>query len=256
MRQVTRAMKPVLPGWTGVADLNGGQFRAAFERIVQTNRTDNGKRERPHPKTIMAAVLDDAPRPDQTTGDATPDATPVAPTNLTPVPSGPGLKPIERLTSDTRYAKIIPESDQLTVLKYSSSFARNYIRSDYNFCASKIAVARGGKLRALDIAMRETSEWFTKAIAWVEQLGARNLPFPSEQIELEIKRPLAGQLVRCLTQYDRLFVRARSAVASRMLSEERYAGMLANAEKKLTHIRQLCIPDNDQYDFDGTRREG
>ena len=203
----------------------------------------------------MAAVLETAPQPEETPGNATQGGAPDAAASLTAVPSGTGLKPIERLTSDTRYAKIIPDSAQVTVLKYSSIFIRSFVRSDYNFCASKISVARGGKLHVLDRAMRETSEWFTNAIVWIDQFGARNLPRRYETIELEVKRPLAGQLVRCLTQYERLYARAWSAKNAHLLSEDRCTATLANAEKKLKHIVQLCMPDNEEYDFDGTRRE-
>lgn len=234
---------------------NGGRYRAAFAPTSLKKRTDNDIRERPHPKNTMAAVLETAPQPDEPAGDAAPGGTPSAPAPLSAVPSGTGLKPIERLTSDTRYAKIIPEADQLTELHYSSMFTRSFVRSDYNFCASKISVARGGKLRALDISLRETSEWFSKAIAWVEQYSARTLPWPYETVLLDVKRPLAGQLVRCLSQYERLYKRAQESRREHKLSDERCAGMIANAEKKLKHIVQVCIPDNDQYEFDGTRRE-
>lgn len=203
----------------------------------------------------MAAVPETEPNPEETPDDDAQGGAPDAPASLTGVPSGTRLKPFERLTSDTRYEKIIPDSAQVTVLKYSSIFVRSFVRSDYNFCAAKISVARDGKLRVLDRAMRETSEWFTKAITWTEQLGALNIPRRYETIELEVKRPLAGQLVRCLTQYERLFARAWSAHSSRLLSEERCTATLANAEKKLKHIVQLCMPDNEEYDFDGTRRE-
>lgn len=203
----------------------------------------------------MAAVPETAPQPEEPSGNVAPGGVPDAPATLILVPSGTGLKPIERLTSDTRYAKIVPDSAQMTRLNYSSLFVRTFIRSDYNFCATKISVARDGKLRALDQAMRETSEWFTKADAWIEQLGARTLPRPFETIDLEVKRPLTGRLVRCLTQYERLFARAFSARAAQVLSEERCAAMLANAEKKLNRIVQLCIPDNDEYASDGSRRE-
>jgi hypothetical protein len=30
---------------------------------------------------------------------------------------------------------------------------------------------------------------------------------------------------------------------------------VANAEKRIRHIAHVCVPDNDQYDFDGSRRE-
>jgi hypothetical protein len=212
-------------------------------------------RENTNEKT-MAAVLETAPLPDESNGQPLPDGTPTTtPPPLAPVPSGTGLKPIERLTSDSRYAKIIPDSEQLTELRYSSQFVRDFVRSDFNFCASKISVARGGKLRALDVTVRETSGWLSKCVPWVENHGARQLPWPSETIMLEVKRPLAGQLVRCLSLYERLYKRTQEAKNERKLTPERCAAMLANAEKKLKHIVQVCMPDNDQYDFDGTRRE-
>jgi hypothetical protein len=212
-------------------------------------------RENTNEKT-MAAVLETAPLPDESNGQPLPDGTPsTTPPALAPVPSGTGLKPIERLTSDSRYAKIIPDSEQLTELRYSSQFVRDFVRSDFNFCASKISVARGGKLRALDVTVRETSGWLSKCVPWVENHGARQLPWPSETVMLEVKRPLAGQLVRCLSLYERLYKRTQEAKNERKLTPERCAAMLANAEKKLKHIVQVCMPDNDQYDFDGTRRE-
>jgi hypothetical protein len=203
----------------------------------------------------MAAVFEAAPPPDGPTGETVPGGTPSPSAPLAAVPSGTGLKPIERLTSDTRYAKIIPDSDRLTELSYSSQFTRDFVRSDYNFCAAKISVARGGKLRALDVAIRETSGWLTKAVPWVEQHGARHLPWPSEAITLDVKRPLAGQLVRCLSLYERLYKRTQEARNEHKLLPERCAAMLANAEKKIKHIVQVCMPDNEEYEFDGTRRD-
>lgn len=203
----------------------------------------------------MAAVFETAPPPDGPTGETVPGGVPGSPAPLVAVPTGTGLKPIERLTSDSRYAKIIPDSDRLAELRYSSQFTRDFVRSDYNFCASKISVARGGKLRALDATVRETSAWMTKSVAWIEQHGARHMLWPSEIIMLEVKRPLAGQLMRCLSLYERLYRRAQEARNERKLSPERCTAMLANAEKKIKHIVQVCMPDNDQYDFDGERRK-
>ncbi len=171
-----------------------------------------------------------------------------------PESSGTGLKPIERLTSDSRIAKIVPQSDARTILKYSSRFARDFVRSDYNFCASKVTVARNGKLKALDVAFREAGDWFSKAIAWVEKHNARNFPLAHEDIELVVTHPLAGRLVRCLTQYDRLFIRSMEAVLSQKIQSADRENILANAEKRIKHIVQVCIPDNDQYKADGTRR--
>ncbi|MGU7775689.1 DUF1845 domain-containing protein [Burkholderia sp. MR1-5-21] len=200
----------------------------------------------------MSAVLDLPPDPDEE-----PSVAPAHPvdTQAEPVPSASGLKPIERLTSDTRIARIIPTSDSTTVLRYSSQFARNFIRGDYNFCASKITVARGGKTRALEVALRDVSEWLRKATAWVEQHNARKVGLPHERIELQVTRPLAGLLVRCLTQYDRLFVSTMEAMLAEKITAQDRATILANAEGRIKQISLICTPDNDQYDSDGSRRE-
>ncbi|MDF0506366.1 DUF1845 domain-containing protein [Burkholderia cenocepacia] len=166
-----------------------------------------------------------------------------------------GLKPIQRLTSDSRIDKIVPDSDAVTILHYSSVFARTFIRSDYNFCAAKISVARGGKVRALEIALRDTADWMRKATAWVERHNARSLTFPYEQIELKVTRPLAGLLVRCLTQYDRLFTASMEAQLAEKITPQDRANILKNAEGRILHARTVCIPDNDRYDGDGTVRD-
>ncbi|MFL9995311.1 DUF1845 domain-containing protein [Paraburkholderia sediminicola] len=221
----------------------------------------------------MAAVLDTSSDPEAplssqdgtlspTAGTSTALGAAITPLQAVPSPvvdssSGTGLKPIARLTSDSRIAKIIPESDARTVLRYSSQFARDFIRSDYNFCAAKMAVARKGKVRALDSALRETSEWLSKAIAWVEKHNARELRMEYEEIELLITRPLAGSLVRCLTQYDRLWVRTLEAqLARKFATDDAREIALANAEKRIRHICHVCIPDNDQYAADGSRIDG
>ena len=199
----------------------------------------------------MAAVLEQTPEPAPRPApgvSAQPDQSTVA-----APPSG--LKPIERLTSDTRLARINPESDAKTVLRYSSQFARNYIRSDYNFCAAKIAVARGGKVRALETALRETSEWLRKTEQWLLKHQVRPVELPHELIELTITRPLAGLLVRCLTQYDRVYARSTERVLTQKITGEERARLLNNAERRLKQIVQICMPDNDQYDFDGERRD-
>ena len=199
----------------------------------------------------MAAVLEQTPEPDPRPA---PCVAPQSDQSTAAAP-GSGLKPIDRLTSDSRLARINPESDAKTVLRYSSVFARNYIRSDYNFCAAKIAVARGGKVRALESALRETSEWLRKTEKWLLRHQVRPIELPHDLIELTITRPLAGLLVRCLTQYDRVYARATERVLTGKITGEDRAGILNNAERRLKQIVQICMPDNDQYDFDGERRE-
>jgi hypothetical protein len=192
----------------------------------------------------MAAVLETPPEPDRAERSDDPKLKSVS-----------GLKPIERLTSDTRVARIVPESDTATVLHYSSQFARDFIRSDYNFCAAKIAVARGGKVQALQTALRDASEWLRKTSEWIARHDARPIEMLPEKIELVITRPLAGLLVRCLTQYDRIFVGSIAALLAEKITSTDRANILANAEKRIRHVVQICMPDNDQYDFDGERRE-
>jgi hypothetical protein len=213
----------------------------------------------------MAAVLEIPPDPEHLSSPGEPRAhLAIAESIAPPVPDADppptdepatDLKPIARLTSDSRIDRIVPESDAVTLLEYRSRFARDFIRSDYNFCAAKVAVARGGKLRALDIALRDTGEWLRKAIAWLDKHNAREIALPYEVIELKVTRPLAGALVRCLTQYDRLFVKTLEAVLAAKIQAVDRQNILANAEKRFRHIVQVCIPDNDQYDFDGERRD-
>lgn len=199
----------------------------------------------------MAAVLEQTPEPDPSPA---PGVAPL-PDQSTAASEGSGLKPIDRLTSDSRLARINPESDAKTVLRYSSQFARNYIRSDYNFCAAKIAVARGGKVRALESSLRETSEWLRKTEKWLLRHQVRPIELPHDLIELTITRPLAGLLVRCLTQYDRVYARATERVLTGKITGDDRAGILNNAERRLKQIVQICMPDNDQYEFDGERRD-
>lgn len=213
----------------------------------------------------MSAVLElpSDPERESPPGESRPALTIASvPASDTPVGSaGPshatttGLKPIERLTSYSRIERIVPNSQASTLLQYSSQFARTFIRSDYNFCAAKVVVARGGKIKALDKAFRDADEWLTKAIAWVENHNARPMPMAHETIELKITHPLAGRLVRCLTQYDRLFLRTIEALLGEHIQTADRENILANAEKRIRHIVQVCIPDNDEFDPDGTRRD-
>jgi hypothetical protein len=243
------------------------QMSVAFARYaVCGTRRIRGERDQ-HPNQKMDVVLDNPREPDPSplSGHALSTLAQAAHPPLVndavatpPLPNetgGTGLKPIERLTSDLRIARIIPQSDSRTILKYSSRFTRDFVRSDYNFCAAKVTVARKGKLLALDAAFRTADEWLTKAVAWIEKRNARSFPLFQEEVELIITHPLAGRLVRCLTQYDRLSTRSMEAVFAQKLQPEERATLLANAEKRIRHIVHVCVPDNDQYDFAGSRRE-
>src|SRR5260370_4005297 len=138
-----------------------------------------------------------------------------------------------------RASRIIPTTDSRTVLQYSSRFARDFIRSDYHFCAAKVAVARKGKVLALDRAFREADEWFTKASTWIEAHNARSFPLAHEEIELIVTHPLAGRLVRSLTRYDRIFTRSMETVLAQKISPDARANLLANAESRFRRIVQV-----------------
>jgi hypothetical protein len=179
------------------------------------------------------------------------------PTDESPVrlATSTGLKPIQRLTSDSRHRQ-----DRAGFRRGHDPALQLCLRThvhpgDYNFCAAKIAVARGGKVLAVQTALRETADWMRKATAWVERNNARALTFPYEQIELKVTRPLAGLLVRCLTQYDRLFVASMEAQLAEKITPQDRANILKNAEGRILHVRTVCIPDNDRFDADGTARD-
>ncbi|RZF23605.1 DUF1845 domain-containing protein [Paraburkholderia sp. UYCP14C] len=161
------------------------------------------------------------------------------------------LRPIKRLTSDDRLARIHPETLAKTELLYYSDFARTFVRSDYNFCAAKMTVARGGKLLALEAEFHTAETFFRKALAWANRLHGRRTGLEPERVTLEIKHPLSGRLVRLLTIYDRLFLKTMEALAGRsVMAHERKAALDA-AAARLKQIPQLCIPDNDRYAPEG-----
>lgn len=166
-----------------------------------------------------------------------------------------GLKPISRLSSDARMARIIPDSHHRHMLRYCSTFARNFIRSDYNFCAAKMTVARGGKVRAIEQAFKSAEEWYSKALAWLLQHAGRESTIHYSTIEVEIPTALAGRLIRLLNEYDNVWRLSMGSVMSELLQPEARQTLLLNAEKRLAMIRQACIPDTDRFDRDGTLLE-
>src|ERR1700692_3322930 len=95
-----------------------------------------------------------------------------------------GLKPIQRLTSDDRLARINPTTLARTEFVYYSRYVRDFVRSDYNFAAAKMAVARNGKLRAIENEFRVADVWLTKTITEISKRHLRILPVSGEGIEL------------------------------------------------------------------------
>lgn len=166
-----------------------------------------------------------------------------------------GLKPIKRLTSDTRLAKIIPQSHAAFEVQYCSLFVREFIRSDYNFCAAKVTIARGGKVKALDAGFRQTEEWLRQTIEWLDAKPSRTLPVSYETIQVTVTHPLAGRLIRLLSQFDRIFVKSMEAKAGLKISSGDCDNIMTNASKRVKNIARLCEPDNDRYHPDGKLRD-
>jgi hypothetical protein len=179
----------------------------------------------------------------------------VAPSAATEPLDG-GLRPIKRLTSDDRLARIHPETLAKTELFYYSDFARTFVRSDYNFCAAKMTVARGGKLIALETEFHTAEAFFRKALAWASRLHGRSAALKPESVTLEIRHPMSGRLVRLLTIYDQLFRKTMEALIGRsVMAQDRQAALDA-AAARIREIRQVCIPDNDRYAPDGALLPG
>jgi hypothetical protein len=199
----------------------------------------------------MAAVLEESPEDPQEDPSEDPQKDPSK-----AVESQSGLKPIRRLTSDDRLAKIIPSTLARTEFMYYSRFVRDFVRSDYNFAAAKMAVARNGKLRAIENEFRVADAWLGKTITAISKRHQRVMPVSAEKIELEIKHALSGRLVRLLEQYDRLFIGTmRCQMALTVTSRERQS-ILDAAEARINQIPFLCIPDANQFASDGTHVPG
>jgi hypothetical protein len=169
--------------------------------------------------------------------------------------SATGLKPIERLTSDDRIARIIPTADYGTDIEYYSGFARDFIRAHYNFCAAKMTVARGGKKLALDFGFRDSEEWLGKAIAWANKLEFQSIPMLAEVVHVSITIPLAGRLVSLINDYDLLFVTLTAAVFAGSITNDERNKAFKNASRKIMAIHQICVPDTDRYDVGGSLLE-
>ena len=88
-----------------------------------------------------------------------------------------GLRPLQALTSDSRLARINADTLAKTELPYYSKFAREFLRSDFNFAAAKMTVARGGKLIAIEAEFRAAEAFFKKALDWANKLPGRRSPY-------------------------------------------------------------------------------
>jgi hypothetical protein len=170
-------------------------------------------------------------------------------------PSLSGMKPIERLSGDSRLEKIIPNTNASFTLGYRSLFLRKFIRGSWNFCSAKFTVARRGKVKALDAAFRDTEEWFKAGLEWASKLPQSRIYLVEDLYTLEVTHPYCGRLIRLMTQYDELFAATLFAVLCNALTEKSRAKTLSEAERRVQEIRALCEPDTSKFNGDGTRIE-
>ncbi|MDR5777114.1 MULTISPECIES: DUF1845 domain-containing protein [unclassified Caballeronia] len=171
-------------------------------------------------------------------------------------PGESGLRPLKRLTSDSRLDRINGDTLAQTELPYHSLFARDFLRGNFNFAAAKMTVARGGKLIAIEAEFRIAEAWFKKAIAWADALPKRQTIVYPEMVTLQIKHAMSGRLVRLLTIYDQLFLKTTASLLARAISAESRQSTLDAGEARIKKIAYLCIPDNDQFAPEGVLLPG
>ncbi|KND58048.1 hypothetical protein BVER_00313c [Candidatus Burkholderia verschuerenii] len=167
-----------------------------------------------------------------------------------------GPRPLARLTSDDRLARINPHTLAQTELLYCSRFAREFCRGKFNFAAAKMTVARGGKLIAIESEFRTAEAFFRKALDWANKLRGRSTDIPAEMVTLEIKHAMSGRLVRLLTMYDQLFQKTMEAMLLRTITAQTRQAALEAAEARVKKIAFLCIPDNEQFAPEGVLLPG
>ncbi|MEN7527608.1 MULTISPECIES: hypothetical protein [unclassified Cupriavidus] len=170
--------------------------------------------------------------------------------------SSSGPKPIRRMLSETRVSKIVPQTDSGTEIAYCTDFVRNFLRSDYNFCAAKFSVASKSKTLALDEAFREAQQWMDKKLSWIEDKPRRYISMKFSDRQIVVTHPLAGRLIRLLNQHDRLVHRALGAYVAQTINDKEKDDAILGAARHIRAIHRLCIPDNDRFSPDGKLSDG
>nr|WP_315593801.1 hypothetical protein [uncultured Cupriavidus sp.] len=166
-------------------------------------------------------------------------------------PHRSGPKPIQRLLSQDRVSRIVPDTDSGTVLTYCSDFVRDFLRSDYNFCTAKMSVATKGKILALDTRFREANEWMDAKLAWSRSFRRRSVSLRYDRRDVVVTHSLAGRLIRLLSQHDQLFANVLGAYMAGNIDDAQKDDALIGAARHINAIHRLCIPDNDRYSRDG-----
>jgi len=168
----------------------------------------------------------------------------------TPSPDS-GPKPIRRLLSQDRVSRIVPHTDSGTVLTYCSDFVRDFLRSDYNFIASKMSVATKGKTLALDNRFRDANTWMDEKLTWSRSFRRRSMSLRYDKREVVVTNSLAGRLIRLLNQHDQLFANVLGAYMAGNIDAAQKDDALLGAGRHIRAIHRLCIPDNDRFSRDG-----
>ncbi len=162
-----------------------------------------------------------------------------------------GPKPIERLLSEDRASRIIPDTDSGTVIAYCSDFVRDFLRSDYLFCTSKMSVAASGKILALDTRFRNANAWMDERLAWSRKLTKWSMSVRYDKREVVVTHSLGGRLIRLLNQHDQLFTNVLGAYMAHSIDDAEKDDALIKAARHIRAIHRLCIPDNDRFTRDG-----
>ncbi|QET04008.1 hypothetical protein FOB72_17800 (plasmid) [Cupriavidus pauculus] len=165
-------------------------------------------------------------------------------------PAGP--RPIQRLLSQDRVSRIIPDTNSTAVLSYCSDFVRDFLRSDYLFCTAKMSVATKGKILALDNRFRDANAWMDEKLTWARRLRPRLISLRYDTREVVVTHSLGGRLVRLMNQHDQLFANVLGAYMGGKIDAAEKDNALLGAGRHIRAIHRLCIPDNDRFSRDGT----
>ena len=183
--------------------------------------------------------------------DAQPQASDSSLPSAHPSPND-GPKPIQRLLSQDRVSRIVPDTDSGTVLTYCSDFIRDFVRSDWNFCTAKMSVATKGKILALDTRFRDANKWIDERLAWSRAFRRRSISLRYDKRDLFVTHSLAGRLLRLLNQHDQLFANVLGAYLAGNIDAAQKDDAMAGASRHIRAIHRLCIPDNNRFSRDGT----
>ncbi|MFJ4291300.1 hypothetical protein ACIP1U_16175 [Cupriavidus sp. NPDC089707] len=166
--------------------------------------------------------------------------------------SASGLRPIERHNSEERLSRLTPTTASATLHAYYSKFARDFLDAHFYYCSAKFVVARDGKVKALDEAFRAAEHWYGSALGWLATTDQIEIPLVYEEKEVKVSHSFAGRLLRLLMQFDRIFAETLYSQECGSISPDERTTTIQIASKRINAIHQLCIPDTEKFEPDGT----